>query len=90
MTEDDSERLTRDIAPFGVRMPPDLKARVKAAADANNRSMNAEIVNALEQLYPAETIVVGSIRPMTFSQEELREIVASVVEAAFEARDKKE
>lgn len=33
-------------------MPPDLKERVKKAADTNNRSMNAEIVSALEEKYP--------------------------------------
>lgn len=40
-------------APYGLRMPPDLKARVKAAAEANNRSMNAEIVALLEERFPA-------------------------------------
>jgi 5'-deoxynucleotidase YfbR-like HD superfamily hydrolase len=34
-------------------MPPDLKARVKASAEQNNRSMNAEIVATLEERYPA-------------------------------------
>lgn len=43
----------RQEPPYGLRMPPDLKARVKAAAEANNRSMNAEIVAALEATYPA-------------------------------------
>jgi hypothetical protein len=46
--------------PYGLRMPPDLKARVKAAAEANNRSMNAEIVATLEEKYPAP-------RPIDFS-----------------------
>lgn len=40
-------------------MPPDLKARVKAAAEANNRSMNAEIVATLEEKYPAPRQVRG-------------------------------
>lgn len=52
MSQDDSSPLTRDIAPFGVRMPPDLKDRVAAAAKSNNRSMNAEIVATLEEKYP--------------------------------------
>jgi len=51
MDERDS-KLTRDIAPFGVRMPADLKSRVSASAAANNRSMNAEIVAALQEKYP--------------------------------------
>lgn len=37
-------------------MPPDLKARVKAAAEANNRSMNAEIVATLEEKYPPPSL----------------------------------
>ena len=49
---DESKYPTR-IAPYGLRMPPDLKDRVQAAAEANNRSMNAEIVAALEEKYPA-------------------------------------
>lgn len=53
MSQDDSSPLTRDIAPFGVRMPPDLKERVATAAKSNNRSMNAEIVATLEKAYPA-------------------------------------
>ncbi|EYD76781.1 Arc domain protein DNA binding protein domain protein [Rubellimicrobium mesophilum DSM 19309] len=40
------------IAPFGLRMPPDLKDRVARAAEANSRSMNAEIVAALLEKYP--------------------------------------
>lgn len=55
MSQDDSTPLVRDIAPFGVRMPPDLKERVQTAAKSNNRSMNAEIVATLEEKYPAQT-----------------------------------
>lgn len=54
MDEHDS-KLTRDIAPFGVRMPADLKSRVAASAAANNRSMNAEIVATLQEKYPEPT-----------------------------------
>lgn len=43
--------MTRDIAPFGVRMPPDLKSRVEAAATNGGRSINAEIVTRLEQSF---------------------------------------
>lgn len=55
MDEHDS-KLTRDIAPFGVRMPADLKSRVAAAAATNNRSMNAEIVATLQEKYPEPTV----------------------------------
>jgi hypothetical protein len=39
---------TSHIAPFGVRMQPDLKARLEAAAVQSGRSMNAEIIRRLE------------------------------------------
>ncbi|MFG1348610.1 Arc family DNA-binding protein [Xanthobacter autotrophicus] len=34
-----------------IRLPPDIKARIEAAAAANNRSMNAEIVTRLEMSF---------------------------------------
>lgn len=36
-----------NIAPFGVRMPAELKERVQLSAVDNNRSMNAEVVHLL-------------------------------------------
>ncbi|MGV8987820.1 MAG: Arc family DNA-binding protein [Cypionkella sp.] len=56
MKHDDSDDLIRNIAPFGVRMPPALKERVQAAAKAANRSLNAEIVAALEEKYPVPEV----------------------------------
>ena len=38
---------------FIVRLPDGMRDRIKLAADANNRSMNAEIVATLEERYPA-------------------------------------
>lgn len=40
---------TAQIAPFGLRMLPELKAQIEEAAKASGRSMNAEIVARLEQ-----------------------------------------
>lgn len=37
---------------YTVRFPDGLRDRIKAAAEANNRSMNAEIVATLEEKYP--------------------------------------
>lgn len=42
---------TSHIAPFGVRMQPELKARLEAAAKETGRSMNAEIIARLEQSF---------------------------------------
>lgn len=41
-----------ELDKFLLRMPDGLRARIKLAADANGRSMNAEIVSALEEAYP--------------------------------------
>lgn len=58
---------TAHIPPFGLRLQPDLKERIEAAAKANGRSMNAEIVSRLEasfegsfvsQLSPAQRVLV--------------------------------
>jgi len=41
-----------ELDKFLLRMPDGLRARIKAAADTNNRSMNAEIITTLEREYP--------------------------------------
>ena len=43
---------------FVLRMPDGLRERIKAKADENNRSMNAEILHGLERVYPAPTDVM--------------------------------
>jgi len=37
---------------FMLRLPDGMRDRIKAAAEVNNRSMNAEIVATLEEKYP--------------------------------------
>lgn len=49
MTDTPTHRRTAGIAPFGLRMQPDLKERIEAEALANGRSLNAEIVWRLEE-----------------------------------------
>lgn len=44
-----SEKLDQ----YMLRLPDGMRERIKAAAEANNRSMNAEIVATLEEAYPA-------------------------------------
>jgi hypothetical protein len=43
------ERKVASIAPFGVRMQPELKQQIEEQARTNGRSLNAEIVWRLEQ-----------------------------------------
>lgn len=38
-----------ELAPFGLRLPPDLKDWVAREAKANRRSMNSEILLRLEE-----------------------------------------
>lgn len=44
--------MSRNDEQFSVRMPQGLRGRIAASADANNRSMNAEIVSVLIAAYP--------------------------------------
>lgn len=46
--------MSRDDPMMRIRLPDDLKAMVKARAEANHRSMNAEIVARLEWSIQAE------------------------------------
>lgn len=39
--------MSRDITPFGLRMPADLKTRIEERASQNSRSINSEIVGRL-------------------------------------------
>ncbi len=40
--------MSRDISPFGLRMPAELKTWLEQQAQNNGRSLNAEIVQRLE------------------------------------------
>lgn len=44
---------SRESDKFIVRLPDGMRDRIKVAADANGRSMNAEIVATLREAYPA-------------------------------------
>lgn len=48
-----SKAPSRTQDQFIVRLPDGMRDRIKVAADANNRSMNAEIVATLQEKYPA-------------------------------------
>jgi plasmid stability protein len=45
--------MTHQIAPYGLRMPDDLKAQVKTLAAREGRSMNAQIVQMLKNAVEA-------------------------------------
>ena len=54
-------RPGRDSDQFNVRFPPGMRDRIKAAADRNGRSMNAEIIATLAHHYPPPRADVGSL-----------------------------
>lgn len=58
----------RESDKFMLRLPDGMRDRIKAAADANNRSMNAEIVAALEDKFPNDTDLMGVSYALTSLQ----------------------
>lgn len=42
--------MSREITPFGLRMPSTLKSKIEKMAAKNRRSLNAEIVVLLETI----------------------------------------
>lgn len=48
-----SEQSSQNQDKFIVRLPDGLRDRLRLAAEANHRSMNAEVVALLEENYPA-------------------------------------
>lgn len=47
--------MSRDDLHFRLRIPPELKSKVQAAAKQNKRSMTAEIVSRLEESFDEDT-----------------------------------
>lgn len=75
------------IAPFGLRMPEELKEKIAKRAKTNGRSMNAEIVQILEDALKAQ--VVAWDKPLspssndevvTMSMSQLNKIVSLAAE----------
>ena len=54
----------RDIAPFGVRMPSDLKAMLEREAKINNRSLNSEIIDRLKKSLERQPAAAGNTSHM--------------------------
>lgn len=60
------------IAPFGLRMPEELKEKVAERAKKNGRSMNAEIVQILQDA------VDGRINPLA-DDDEIEKVYVEVI-----------
>lgn len=72
------------IPPFGLRMLPDLKTRIEAAAKANGRSLNSEIAARLEWSLQAEEQSGGSMLA-TGAPEALSGMEARIREACMQS-----
>lgn len=60
--------MSRDVNPFGLRMPPELKEELEVLAEQNRRSLNAEIIVRLEDSVKREG-------QTCITAEEIRQIV---------------
>ena len=60
--------MSRDVNPFGLRMPPEVKEELEKLAEQNRRSLNAEIVVRLEESIRRE-------KERWLTEENLRRIV---------------
>lgn len=74
----------RDIAPYGVRMPAELKEELQALAKKNGRSLNSEIVKILEEfvsppeIKPTMTPTVDELQSPEEMQKWVNEIVDKI------------
>lgn len=48
--------MSRDITPFALRMPPELRAQIEEAAAEKGRSLNAEILARLSSSFSEKPI----------------------------------
>lgn len=72
---------------FMVRLPDGMRERLRDAADANNRSMNAEIVARLEHSFEAPMVDRAVIDAL--AQEMLSEVRKQLAQAGIEPSSKK-
>ena len=51
--------MSRDITPFALRMPAELRGQIEEAASSNKRSLNAEVVARLQDSFETSATVAG-------------------------------
>ncbi|EKA7106808.1 Arc family DNA-binding protein [Salmonella enterica] len=76
------------IAPFGLRMPEDLKGKIAERAKSNGRSMNAEIVQILQDAVDSKGNDVTSVAGI--DMKEMHRILEKVIEESLGAERQKE
>lgn len=73
--------MSRDIAPFPVRLPLDLREKLDSSCKEAGRSLNAEIVDRLEKSFPNIDQMIINHRA-----EEIREIDVALMGLHKEAQ----
>ncbi|MFL9859461.1 Arc family DNA-binding protein [Paraburkholderia madseniana] len=72
-----------------LRLPADLKERLKHAADANKRSTNAEVVARLEESFASSKPADGGAAVDEHTLDLFADTVAGKVVRALDEREKK-
>lgn len=72
------EEKIGSIAPFGLRMLPELRQRIEAAAAESGRSMNAEIVARLEASFTNLHVTDGKVTAVTIPKKDFDYLVANI------------
>ncbi len=75
--------MSRDIAPFGVRMAAELKEKIEQASKNNGRSMNAEVIHRIELTFNPES-GLGSVEKGEIPTPELARTMANEARASIE------
>lgn len=73
------------IAPFGLRMPEELKEKIAERAKVNGRSMNAEIVQTLEDSFKDKSLN-NSIASLSMALDSFKKVEGAMAQA-LEAKD---
>lgn len=69
------------IAPFGLRMPEDLKEKIAERAKSNGRSMNAEIIQILQDA--VDSRVKDGTSVTGIDVQEMHRILEKVIEESL-------
>jgi Arc-like DNA binding domain len=81
--------MTRDIAPFGLRIPAELKERIEKAAAKNLRSLNSEMVVRLEDSLDADDKKLSEYSIGELIQELIRRREPGLLTIQFESQAEK-
>lgn len=78
-----SENRT-NVDQFQLRLPPGLRERIKEKADANGRSMNAEIIASVESAIDAPDLHASDLRRLLDVERSINAKTGTMLEAQFD------